>query len=448
MGNLFGTDGIRGTANAKLTPELALRMGRIAASLLGRESKEKRPFFLLGRDTRLSGSMLEGALAAGITSTGTDVHLLGIVSTPAVAFLTRRLGARGGVMISASHNLMADNGIKFFGSEGYKLSDALEAEAEALYIKDEDEIPRPQGAAVGRVVGAARSVRQYRSFLRERAPVLQGIKVVLDCANGSLYRLAPALYRELGAVIVALGVSPDGTNINVNCGSTSVGRLQQAVTQHGADVGLAFDGDGDRLIAVDEQGAIVDGDAIMAVCATYLKEKNMLSGNTLVATVMSNGGLDLLAGEQGFRVLRTSVGDRFVLEEMQKGGYDLGGEQSGHIIFSRHLPTGDGLLTSLQLLGIMVEKGQPLSRLASIMRCLPQLLVNCRVKEMQEWEKNERIAQSIAQAKERLGTGRVLVRASGTEPLIRIMLEGDNNSLLQEISRELAAVVTEELGHA
>jgi len=449
MAGLFGTDGIRGTANGELTPELALKMGRIVAFLLGRNKKEGRPFFLLGRDTRLSGTMLESALAAGIASTGADVHLLGVVPTPAVAFLTQHLKAWGGVMVSASHNLMADNGIKFFDDRGYKLSDALEREAEALYMgRPAADIPRPQGTAVGRLCRAERLLQPYRYFLQELAPPLPGLKVVLDCANGSLYRLAPALYRELGAAVAALGVSPDGANINVSCGSTSPERLQRAVVAHGADAGLAFDGDGDRLIAVDERGVLVDGDAIMAVCAVYLKEKNMLAGNTLVATVMSNGGLDLLAAQRGFHVLRTSVGDRYVLEEMHKGGYQLGGEQSGHIIFSRHLPTGDGLLTSLQLLKIMAETGQPLSRLASILRCLPQLLVNCRVRQLDGWEKNGRIAQCIARAEKRAGVGRVLVRASGTEPLIRIMLEGEREELLREISRELSAVVTEELGQA
>lgn len=448
MGALFGTDGIRGTANGELTPELALKMGRIIAYLLRRESKETRPFFLLGRDTRLSGSMLEGALTAGLTSAGADVRLLGVVSTPCVAYLTRRLGALGGIMVSASHNLMADNGIKFFGSAGYKISDALEKEAEKLAANNDNNLPRPQGEGVGRALRAERSVQLYRSFLRELAPSLRGMKVVLDCAHGSLYRLAPMLYRELEAAVTALGVSPDGTNINVNCGSTSPRRLQQAVKDHHADIGLAFDGDGDRLIAVDEQGMLVDGDAIMAISAAYLKEKNMLPGNSIVATVMSNGGLDLLAKKVGFRVIRTRVGDRFVLEEMQKGGYQLGGEQSGHIIFSRYLHAGDGLLTSLQLLKIMVEQKQPLSQLASLMPHLPQLLVNCRVKQMEGWENNPRIADSIAEAEKRLEPGRILVRASGTEPLLRIMVEGESEKLLQEISNELAAVVTEELGQA
>lgn len=448
MGDLFGTDGIRGTANGELTPELALKMGRIMAFLLGREREEARPFFVLGRDTRLSGSMLEGALVAGLNSAGADVRLLGVVSTPAVAFLTRKLGALGGIMVSASHNLMADNGIKFFNSAGHKISDALEMEAETMYFSKDKELPCPEGFAVGGTVRAARSVQLYRSFLQELAPPLQGQKVVLDCANGSLSRLAPALYRKLGATVVALAVSPDGKNINVNCGSTCPERLQQAVKEHGADVGLAFDGDGDRLIATDEHGALVDGDAVLAVCAVYLKEKDLLPGNTIVATVMSNGGLDMLAAKQGFQVVRTRVGDRFVLEEMQKGGFQLGGEQSGHIIFSRHLPAGDGLLTSLQLLKIMVEKSCSLSSLTSMMQYLPQLLVNCPVKRMNGWEKNPRIAQTIDQAKKRVKPGRVLVRASGTEPLIRIMLEGESKTLLQEISRDLAAVVTEELGKA
>jgi len=449
MGKLFGTDGIRGVANEKLTPEMVLRMGRIVASLLAEGCGSSRPFFLLGRDTRISGAMLEGALSAGIASAGVDVRLLGVVSTPAVAYLVRRLKAAGGVMISASHNPVEDNGIKFFNAEGRKLDDALEARAEKLYFGGGDSIPLPTGIAVGRVINSARAVHHYTAFLEEGAPQLEGFRVALDCANGSLSRIAPRLYRKLGAELIALHSSPNGANINVRCGSTNPAFLQEAVRQSGAQAGLAFDGDGDRLIAVDENGDIVDGDAIMAICGDYLRESGQLHGGTIVATVMSNGGLELTCRERGIKLLRTRVGDRYVLEEMIKGGYALGGEQSGHIIFYDYIPTGDGLFTSLQLLKVMAEKGASLSTLAGILQRMPQVLVNCRLRKRDGWEQNSRIRESLRLAEEKLGTsGRVLVRASGTEPLIRIMVEGEDSSMLQEISQELAATFEMEMGRA
>jgi phosphoglucosamine mutase len=447
MKKLFGTDGIRGVANSELTPELAFRMGRIVASLLGSRSCTGQPFFWLGRDTRISGTMLEGALVAGITSAGMQARLLGVVSTPAVAYLTVALKAAGGVMISASHNPAGDNGIKFFDANGYKLSLELEAKAEELFYGNADDLPRPGGEGVGRAVRSGKALQHYLTFLKKEAPGLKGLKVVLDCANGSLWKIAPRVYRELGADVISLHSSPNGTNINVKCGSTNPDLLQKAVRKHGANLGLAFDGDGDRLIAVDEKGELVDGDAVMAICASYLVEKDMLPGRKIVATVMSNGGLDIAGEEHGFEVIRTQVGDRFVLEEMLRSGCVLGGEQSGHIIFAGSMTTGDGLFTSLQLLKVMVEKGDPLSCLSSIIRPLPQLLVNCRIKNKDGWENNERIAESIKLAQKKLGNrGRVLVRPSGTEPLIRIMVEGEKSTLLQEISRSLAAVVEKELG--
>ena len=449
MGKLFGTDGIRGVANTELTPEMAFKMGRIVAFLLQRENRDglsSPPFFLLGRDTRLSGTMLEGALASGITSAGMNVRLLGVVPTPAVAFLAARLKAAGGAMISASHNPVEDNGIKFFDSQGFKLASELETEAERLYFEGEDKLPRPSGRAVGRSFRAEKELQRYLSFLKAQAPELKGFKIVLDCAHGSNCKTAPRLYRELGAEVIALSSSPDGGRINVNCGATNPVLLQKAVKEKKAHLGLAFDGDGDRLIAVDEQGQVVDGDAIMAICAAYLKEKNQLHGDRIVATVMSNGGLELAGEKHGFTVLRTKVGDRFVLEELLRGHYSLGGEQSGHIIFPNVLATGDGLLTSLQLLKVMVEKGEPLSRLAAIMPRLPQFLVNCRVKTREGWETNSRIAEAVKGAEAKLGRGRILIRASGTEPLIRIMLEGDDASLLEILSRELAATVEQEMG--
>lgn len=447
MKKLFGTDGIRGVANLELTPELAFRMGRIVAFLLGSRSRSGQPFFWLGRDTRISGTMLEGALVAGITSAGMQVRLLGVVSTPAVAYLTAALKADGGIMVSASHNPAEDNGIKFFDAKGFKMDLDLEAKAEDLFYGDADDFPRPAGAEVGRSFRSERALQHYLAFLTKEAPGLKGLKVVLDCANGSLWKTAPRVYRELGAEVISLHNSPNGKNINVKCGSTSPESLQRAVRKRGAHLGLAFDGDGDRLIAVDENGELVDGDAVMAICASYLTEKGMLPGKKIVATVMSNGGLEIAGEEHGFEVIRTQVGDRYVLEEMLRRGCVLGGEQSGHIIFAGRMPTGDGLFTSLQLLKVMVEKGEPLSRLSSIIRPLPQLLVNCRVKNKEGWGDNERISESIKLAEEKLGErGRVLIRPSGTEPLIRIMVEGEKSTLLQELSRSLAAVVEKELG--
>lgn len=450
MSKLFGTDGIRGLANKELTPELAFKMGRIAAFLLGGEAESppaERRFFLLGRDTRLSGNMLEGALVAGITSAGADVRLLGVLSTPAVAYLSDRLGAAGAVMISASHNPVGDNGLKFFSGSGTKLHPEQEKEAERLYFQAEDPFPRPTGAAIGRVWRAEEAVEDYLNFLKENSPSLQGLKIALDCAYGSLAKSAPRLFEELGAEVYALNSDPAGEKINVDCGSTNPVPLQNAVLEKGAHLGLAFDGDGDRLIAVDEKGAVVDGDAIMAVYASYLQEDNRLRGNKIVTTVLSNGGLELVGAEKGFDVLRTKVGDRHVFREMQRGDYVLGGEQSGHIIFADLLPTGDGLLTSLQLLQVMVEKGASLSSLAAIMPRLPQLQVNCAVRDKKGWETNPRIENSIKQVEEKLnGRGRVLVRASGTEPLIRIMLEGPDEVQLQKLSRTLAQVIVEEMG--
>lgn len=443
---MFGTDGIRGVANTELTPETAFKMGRVVAFLLGGAADATPPFFLIGRDTRLSGTMLEGALAAGVTSAGMDVHLLGVVSTPAVAYLTTQLGAAGGVMISASHNPVADNGIKFFNRQGFKLSAALEAEAERLFFAEEDRLPRPAGPDIGRAFPAEKELQQYLSFLRNLAPELKGFKVAIDCAHGSLSQIAVRLYEDLGAQVIPLNNTPDGGKINVNCGSTNPALLQGAVQEKEAYLGLAFDGDGDRLIAVDEKGQVVDGDAIMAVCAVYLKEKNRLHGNRIVATVMSNGGLELAGEKHGFTVARTKVGDRHVLDEMLRGHYSLGGEQSGHIIFSDVLATGDGLLTSLQLIKVIMQKGAPLSRLAAVMPRFPQLLVNCRVKNKAGWEKNQRIARAVKAAEGKLNRGRILVRASGTEPLIRIMLEGEDGSLLAELSQELAATVAQEMG--
>ncbi len=449
MNKLFGTDGIRGVANRDLTPELAFRVGRIAAALL--KERSKAPLILIGRDTRLSGGMLEGALAGGITSAGVSVRLLGVIPTPGVAYLTRALQADAGVMISASHNPIEDNGLKIFDHDGMKLSDEMERKIEHLYYeynRFSAGNPRPVGRAVGQVAHDGEALRLYRSFLRERSASLSGMRLVVDCGYGASCGFAPELLEELGATVHVLHGEPDGGRINVQCGATDPAKLQQEVLRCGAAAGLAFDGDADRLIAVDEKGAIVDGDAIMAICAVDMVRRGALKKNTLVATVMSNGGLDLLAGEYGFRLLRTAVGDRYVLEEILAGGYNFGGEQSGHIIFSDHSTTGDGLLTALQLLTIAGDSGLPLSELAGRLRRLPQVLYNQPVATQRGWKENPAIAAAIQGLRQKLGHGgRVLIRASGTEPLIRIMLEAAlPEEVLWEEARSIAGIIAREQG--
>lgn len=445
MGKLFGTDGIRGVANHDLTPELAFRIGRIAAHLLSREHED--PLFLIGRDTRISGPMLEGSLLAGITSAGAGARLLGIVSTPAVAYLTRQTQSAAGVVISASHNPVQDNGLKIFNSRGMKLSDALEEEIEALYFSKEDEqLPRPDGAGVGRAFWDGEALQVYIDHLKKLAPSLHGMHLVIDCGHGAACSCAPELLSSLGARVAAIHDNPDGSLINVKCGATDTAELQREVLKRGADLGLAFDGDADRLIAVDEKGDPVDGDAIMALCAEDMLHKEKLNNLTLVATVMSNGGLDILAEEAGFRVLRTAVGDRYVLEKMIEGNYNLGGEQSGHIIFSDHATTGDGLLTALQLLQVVLDRGKPLSELAARLTRLPQVLVNQPVVSKEGWDRKPSISAAIDDTKEKLGRfGRILVRASGTENLIRVMIEAPlSEDRLFDYARSLAAIIEKE----
>lgn len=444
MGKLFGTDGIRGVANRDLTPELAYRIGRIAAWLLGR--KQETPFFLIGRDTRLSGMMLEGSLTAGITSVGGEVRLLGVISTPAVAYLTRHLRAAAGVVISASHNPIEDNGFKIFYGSGFKLPDALEQEIENYYSLEKDDLPRPEGPGLGQAYPDGDAVEQYLEHLRSQSPSLEGLKIVVDCAHGAACRVAGELLKQLGATLRMLHDEPDGARINVDCGATDPADLQRAVTDCGASLGLAFDGDADRLIAVDEKGRVVDGDAIMAICAVDMAKKGLLKKNTLVATVMSNGGLDILAEKHGLNVIRTSVGDRYVLEKMVEGGFNLGGEQSGHIIFFDHATTGDGLLTALQLLKIVREQQQPLSELASHLERLPQVLVNQEVATKEGWSENRRIAEAISSIERELGAhGRILVRPSGTEAKIRVMLEAPRpEDKLKEYAHFLADIIKKE----
>ena len=448
MGKLFGTDGIRGVANRDLTPELTYRIGRIAAWMLGRDRTD--PVFIIGRDTRLSGSMLEGSLAAGINSVGFNVRLLGVISTPGVAYLTNRLQAAAGIVISASHNPIEDNGLKIFYSSGYKLPDELEEQIENYYFREKDDLPRPEGSALGVSFGDGDALREYMEHLKRVAPSLDGLSLVVDCAHGAACRVSGELLQELGAKVHLLHDDPDGSLINVDCGATDTADLQKEVLKNEADLGLAFDGDADRLIAVDEKGNEVDGDAIMAICAIEMASKNALHDNTLVTTVMSNGGLDILAEKHGLQVVRTKVGDRYVLEKMLEGGYSLGGEQSGHVIFSEHATTGDGLLTALQLLKVIHEKQKPLSELAKRLERLPQVLVSQKVATREGWSENQKITGAIDKVEQELGKhGRVLVRPSGTEAKIRVMLEAPlEQEKLHHYAQELAEIIAQEQGKA
>lgn len=441
---LFGTDGIRGMANRELTPELVLRVGYAAVKVLARDNT--RPFLVVGRDTRISGNMLESALVAGICSCGGRVELLGIIPTPAVAFLTGKKGADAGVVISASHNPARDNGIKFFHSSGFKLPDKVEREMESLIDGGIDE-GRLDGDAVGCVSTAEDAKEQYLEHLLSTArPDLSGKKIVLDCANGAVYRLAPALLERLGAEAVTLNAEPDGLNINLECGSTHTGALQRAVVDAGADLGLAFDGDADRMLAVDEKGHLVDGDFIMAICALHMKDGGLLKGDALVTTVMTNLGFHRAMQREGIRVHLTAVGDRYVLEKMLEEDLNLGGEQSGHIIFRDHATTGDGLITALKLLEAVKESGEPLSTLSGVMERIPQLLINVKVKDKEALGGSQRISRSISEWEDKLaGEGRILLRPSGTEPVVRVMVEASDPTLAEEAARELAALIEEEI---
>lgn len=442
MGVLFGTDGVRGVANRELTPELALNIGRAGAYVLSRETGNTT--LLIGRDTRISGDMLEAALTAGICSAGVNVLKAGILPTPAIAYLTSVLGTSGGVVISASHNPVADNGIKFFGPSGYKLSDLMEEEIERL-IDNPDRIPLPVGGGVGRSYQLDDAVDRYVNFLIKAVPVdLSGLKVVVDCANGAAFAVAPRVLAKLGAEVIAINNTPDGVNINDDCGSTHPGGLMKKVVECRADLGLAHDGDADRVLAVDECGNLVDGDRIMVICARHLKQKGELARNTVVVTVMSNLGLHLALRESDINVLETSVGDRYVLEECLRCGSVFGGEQSGHILFLDHIPTGDGLLTALKLLAVVKESGKSLTELAAQMERLPQILKNVRVEDKQAVMSSPVLSEAIRSQERRLaGQGRILVRPSGTEPLVRVMVEGRNMDELERIVEELTSLVKE-----
>ena len=438
MNELFGTDGVRGVANEFLTPELAFALGRAGGHVLAAHGA-RRPV-LVGRDTRLSGPMLEAALCAGLASVGLDVWKLGVIPTPGVAYLTRLLGAAAGVVISASHNPIQDNGFKFFADDGAKLPDAIEDEIAALVLAH-GELPRPTGAAVGDILDRRRVVRAYERHCASLGASLRGTTVVVDGAFGAAYALAPRVFEALGATVIPLHCKPDGRRINVGCGSTVLGPLQEAVRAHPGSVGVAFDGDADRALFVDEQGETVTGDHILAIWARELAAAGALPERTIVATVMSNVGLERALSESDVRLIRTAVGDRYVLEAMQRGGYRIGGEQSGHIIDLEANTTGDGIATAVRLLGLRAREGS-LHALAAIMRVYPQVLLNVRVADKRRVEEDPGVRGAIEEAERQLkGAGRVLVRPSGTEPLVRIMVEGPDEAKIHQIAQAVAAQV-------
>ena len=446
MTNLFGTDGVRGVANRDLTPELVYRLGR--AAVLELAPGVSRPRILVGRDTRISGDLIEAALVSGILSAGADALAVGVVSTPGIAFLTRHVGGDGGAVISASHNPVEDNGVKFFSRHGYKLTVDVEQAISDLALAERDDLPRPTGAGVGRLHPATGLVDQYLEYLVRSATVrLDGMRIAVDAGNGATYRLAPELLGRLGAHVILLNADPDGENINVDCGSTHPAGLLKAVLEIGADVGIAYDGDGDRAIAVDERGREVDGDQILAVCGLHLLDRDRLPGRSVVGTVMSNLGLEVAFRSAGGRVIRTPVGDRHILEAMVREDLILGGEQSGHIIFLDAATTGDGLLTTLRLLAVMVESGWPLSRLAARMVKYPQALVNVTAHPAAPLENHPGLARLVQTARSRLGpNARVVLRPSGTEPVVRVMAEGEDSELVETVVGEIAAYIAREFG--
>lgn len=444
MTRLFGTDGVRGLANKKLTPILALKLGQAAAEVLtaDRESYELRPTAIIGRDPRVSGEMLDAAIAAGLASRGVDVVRVGVLPTPAIAFLTDDYGADLGVMISASHNPMPDNGIKFFAAGGRKLPDSVEDQIQSTMEQLSDD--GPTGTKLGRIISESPDARdRYRKHLREAVPVdLSGLKVVVDAANGAASRVAIEAYREAGAEVVPIHNKPNAFNINEDCGSTHIDKTQEAVLEYGAHLGLAHDGDADRCLAVDAEGNVVDGDQIMAILAVGMKEENNLRFNTLVATVMSNLGLKLAMKEQGIEVRETKVGDRYVVEELIRGDYSLGGEQSGHIVLPEDCPTGDGILSGLSLMARMAKTGKSLKELASVMTVLPQTLINVPVSNKSKILDSPEVLTAIAEAEEELGeSGRVLLRPSGTEELFRVMVEAAEAEQARKVAGRLAAIV-------
>jgi phosphoglucosamine mutase len=449
MRKLFGTDGVRGVANLEpMTSETAMQLGRAAAHIFMRRAGRHQ--IVIGKDTRLSGYMLEAALISGLCSMGVDVLLVGPMPTPAIAFLTRSLRADAGVVISASHNPYQDNGIKFFSSDGFKLPDEVEARIEQLIVSNEIHHLRPTADAIGKAFRIDDAEGRYIEFVKRSLPRdldFQGMRLVIDCANGAAYKVAPNVFRELGARVDVLCDKPDGMNINAGCGAVHPEQLQDAVRAHGADLGIALDGDADRAMFVCEQGKIVDGDHVMAALALDLSARGLLAKRTVVGTVMSNFGLELAMGKAGIGLIRTPVGDRYLMERMLADGYNFGGEQSGHFIFLDHNTTGDGLISGLQILSLMKRTHKPLSELAKAMAAVPQVLINVKVKEKRNLDDLPDIQRAIEVGEQHLnGTGRILVRYSGTEAVLRIMVEGERDVTIREVADHLVQIVRARLG--
>ncbi|TAN62039.1 phosphoglucosamine mutase [bacterium] len=448
MKKLFGTDGVRGIANIEpMTAETALKLGRAIAYVFKKE--ERRHRIVVGKDTRLSGYMLESAIMAGICSMGVDALMVGPLPTPGIAFITSSMRADAGVVLSASHNPYQDNGIKFFSREGLKLADEIEHSIEEFVLGDRDPAHRPTASEVGKAYRVDDAIGRYVVFAKNSFPkelTLDGLKIAVDCANGAAYKVAPAVFYELGAEVIPVGVQPNGENINLNCGALYPENVRSAVKESGADIGFALDGDGDRLIMVDETGRILDGDYIMAICALAMQREKALKKDTLVATVMSNSGLDEAMKKAGIRVKRTDVGDRCVVEEMLKHGYNFGGEQSGHMVFFDHTTTGDGVITALQILKTMVRQGVPLSKLAGALATYPQVLKNVKVSRKKDLSELANVVKALKSVEGRLKhRGRVFIRYSGTEPLARITIEGEREDEINAMAEELASALVKEL---
>lgn len=446
---IFGTDGVRGTANLHpMTSEMALQLGRAISYIF--QNGEKRHGIVIGKDTRLSGYMLETALASGITSMGSNVMLVGPLPTPGIAFITQGMRADAGVVISASHNPFQDNGIKFFDRSGFKLPDELEAQMEQLISTGEIDHHRPTADKIGKAIRIDDAAGRYTEYLKRTVPkgmTFEGLKIVLDCANGAAYRVAPNVFSELGAQVIAIGINPDGKNINAGCGSLHPEAMAKLVVEHRADIGIALDGDADRVIMADENGAIVDGDYLLSICAQQMHREGQLNKGTVVATVMTNLGFDAAMRSMGIKVVRTSVGDRYVIQSMRLSGYNLGGEQSGHLIFLSHNTTGDGTLAALQVLSILRERNQPLSLAKQVFTPFPQVLTNVQVKRKEEFLQIPSVASSMRKIEQELGSrGRLVVRYSGTEMLARIMIEGENFTKIKSMSDGLAETIYKHLG--
>jgi len=440
---LFGTDGIRGKANHyPMTGEIAFEVGRAAAYVLGRNNGRNR--ILIGKDTRLSGYLLESALTSGICSMGMNVMLVGPMPTPGIAFVTRSLRVDAGVVISASHNPFDDNGIKFFSADGFKLPDRTESAIEKAMFSSELENIRPEGGGIGKAFRVDDASGRYIEYVKSTFPkgrTLEGMKVVIDCSNGSAYKITPYVLNELGADVISINDHPDGLNINANCGTTHPESMQKAVLEYKADIGIAHDGDADRTLICDEKGELIDGDKIIAICALYMKKNGTLKNNTVVTTVMSNIGFELYMKSSGIKMLRTQVGDRYVVEQMLKHGCNLGGEQSGHIIFLDHNTTGDGPITALQVLATLCTTGKSLSKLASYIPIYPQVLINVPVRKSKNIAAYPTVKSAIRKAEKKLKNGRILVRPSGTEPKVRVMIEGDHMEDITTMANELADVI-------